>query len=433
MTVPRAALPLVLALALAGCPQPIPTGADGGTPADAAYEPPQCSGGPEFTCTPAPANPARAVLRDHLFFNCPVTNASGRAVVLKGVPTDHASLVVGTAWDPAKQQVELQPSGLKPGARFADADVTAYVTLAWQGSPDECGVAPVTFKVAGNVWVADEATGRVLVYDSAGRPFGDPIALQGLAAPRALAAYGRGQVLAAGLDGPTVVVAVYDHAGAKSFDIERGTRLSGKSVRSLAMAGAALFVTTGTTDQDGELFLGAKDAAPDWVGSGYGGLAEFDGGGALAGSAKLGSYSILRPNEPKGTPFSTIPFKEGASPCGLSIRGVAAVARLELGGFAFSMRHGTTAPYLGMLGLVDAGMVVKAQTAHTATDVSKLSSAGAWDWLEELAPGVLLGSRDRASGVQRIEAAKIGVDDAGAVTTWAGTDAVQARGLLRLR
>jgi hypothetical protein len=430
--------PLVGALLLlCGCPQDIQgLGSDGGAggPPDAAFVPPACRGGPSVSCESSVANPL-LVMRERLTWKCllPGARAEDGAAPLLGdsFQSDHPEVTLGAQVDSATGEVILQPQAVSKQA-FTDGSMTAYLTAYWDGHPDECTTLSLPFGLVGNLWAADETNGRILVFDSGGKQVGGALAAEGIESPRMLAVLKPGEVLVGGKTGSDTVLAVFDLEGRRKR-VLGGTEIIANPLRAAAGFGAFAFISSGTLSTKGVLHVVEGEKDPQWNLNQAGGLAA-DGDVVFLGLLNEPGYkratSATIPKE-----SADLPYKDSASPASdCDVRATTAMVHLAEGGFVFALQHATSSAPLGHLAWIDGSLRLKASLKHLhANPPGGLSPDGPYDWLEQLQPGVVLGSRDNQPGVERIELSKIGTD-APAASAW--TSALSTswiKGLVKLR
>jgi len=424
------AAPLALLWLLCACPQAIET-PDGGLPegADAAYQPPTCPReGPSFSCTAQ--NPGMLLVKEIASFQCSLPS-DARGVRFKTLRTDHPEAMLGVQQDNTAGSVAVQLQQAPPPP-FPDSTFRVFITLAWDDDPDACTVQEVQASWAGDLWVADPDNQQVVILDSVGDLAGT-LKLDGMEQPRVFGRASDG-VVVAGQSGSSAALAVYDYSGRKVRDVGSvGGALSGKPVRAVAALGTSFFVTTGLTQADATLYR-VTTGAPQKLAQSAAALAPINDRLVIAGLATGASYLQLTPDDPSGNTVASASYHDATGAL-CPVSGAYAAVSLAAGGFLFSLRHadGGGAPTLGMLALFDSGFAVKAVSAHSDASLpGGLLAAGSFDWLEELRPGLVVGSRDSGASLQRVDVSTIGHQDT--VQAWGSLPgSTMPKGLLRLR
>ncbi len=419
---------------MCGCPQDI-TGLDPvGGPPDAAFEPPPCQGGPTVSCASTPARPL-LLMGQAQTWKCTLPGPRGEdgaAALLGGsVVSGHSEVALELHADSATGEVRLTPKSVSRQA-FSGGAMTAYLAAYWEGHDDQCTNVPLSFNLAGNVWVADERNGQILVLDSGGRQVGGPLAAEGIDSPRLVAALRPGEVLVGGKTAGETILAVFDNEGGRKRVLDGAFAIQ-TPLRAAAAVGTFGFISSGTAGT-GVLYTTEGSGGPVRDDTTLAGGLASDGNYAFLGLINAGGYKRATTSSIPANVYS-LSWKDSAGDS-CDVLGITAMVHLQEGGFVIASRHarpGSTSPY-GQLAVTGADMAMKASLWHEhSSPPGDLSPDGPYDWLEQLTPTVVIGAREGKPGVERIDLMRVPGGDLGPAP-WSGAlSGTFVTGLARLR
>jgi len=400
---------LVVALLATGCPQDIGSAADGGTPAgapDAGYSVPVCrKPGPDLRCTLAGAESDLAV-DSILTIDCVVEQAHGRPIVFEGPRTSFAGMSTDRSFGASSGTAHVQLRHELVGVGFPDTVIHIDLGARWEDDPEACTWQSFETRWVGNLWVADPIKGGVSVVASCGHVLQDVLPLEGIRRPRLLAKVHDGVLAGGSDDANRTVLSVYAPSGERlRGPLDFAGQLGTKPLPSAAEGLAGLYVTTGTGEHDGELFLytGEGQATKISVLGGQlpRGVAPLAGGGVAVGLVDAaGAFAVLDPANPSGRRIA--PMYAADWDC--AVDSAFAVLPISQGRYWLSVRERLDATSYGMAVLLasDYGILSRTPPLHDPPTRDGLFLKP-HDWQAEVRPGVLVGTRNDSTAVELLD------------------------------
>ncbi|MGC4116764.1 MAG: hypothetical protein QM765_19835 [Myxococcales bacterium] len=329
------------------------------------------------------------------------------------VKSNFSELTVEVQANSQTGEVVLTPRRVSEQS-FKGGKASAYITAHWDGHPDQCSYVSLPFTIAGNLWAADPDRKQIVVLDSGGQQVGGGLEATGVDQPRLVASIGSGEMLVGGVTAQgTTAMVVFDNRCFPKRTIG-GTEGIGSPLRAATGLGAFTFVSGGTLSEGvsvGALYvINGSDGLPEWKDATTNGLAS-DGTTVFLGQNNNGSYKRVD-SALRFTDLANVAYKDSSPKAeNCNVQATTAIVHLAEGGFVIASRHAQQPgaatdghPY-GHLAWTNSqmGMQRSLQHRHSSMPGTLSPSAdGPYDWMEEVKPGVIVGTRDGKPGIRAV-------------------------------